>query len=469
MKKIFIDKSSDLTRVAITEDGQLSELYFEQTDNKTLVGNIYQARVEKVVFGINCAFMDIGEAKNAILYFDKTVTAKNLKQGDHITVQIIKDPTGEKGATATLNLSFQGRYCVVLPNQKYISISSKIEDKEERQRLKEIVEEIATENVGVIVRTNSNGKNKMEILKEVEYLVEKSKTITEQAKYNKAPVLLYEEVNVMTKVMRDFLTADVEKLVINDKKAYDDTMAFISLFKTYEKEKIFFYNENIPIFDNYFIESQIDKALQKKVWLKNGGFLVIEETEACVVIDVNSGKFTGKKEFDKTILATNVEAAYEVAKQIKLRNLSGMIIIDFISMKHEEDKQKIKSILEVETKKDRVTTLVIGMTELGLMQITRKKTSEPISKILYDDCRSCGGNGKTLNVAYISNKIRNNVVTIFAQTSFSEVTVGANEKVIKHFRGKDDKFIIELENKYNKKININKLNCGNEYYSIDKK
>lgn len=471
-KKIIVDSTVHQMRIAIVEDGELIELFIEEKKHETIVGNIYRGRVKNVLPGMQAIFVDIGQSKNAFLSLSekKSESSKKMCQGMEMTVQVEKEATGSKGAKVSSSLSITGRLVVLLPKQNYIGISQKIEDLQERKRLKNIVKALKPENYGIIIRTNAEGKLEEDFLEEINKLYLKSEKILNTSEYIKSPALIYKDSSLVYRAVRDLFSNEIEEFIINDEQDYKDALEMTNRISNDFFSKVKYYNNQISIFDYYGIETQIEKALQKHVWLKSGGFLVIEQTEACVVIDVNTGKFIGKRNLQETIFKTNKEASIEIAKQIRLRNLSGMIIIDFIDMSLNENQKEILSLLESETKKDRVKTVVIGITELGLVQVTRKKMREPLNQILLDDCFCCHGCGKISSMQWTIQKLYNEIECIFKQTVFNQVKVYACRELIQAFSGENGKYLTIIENKYKKKIifQIEDLRQKN-YYRIEKK
>lgn len=407
MKRILVDSTSYGTRIGIVEDGVLMELIFEKKNSLPIVGNIYVGKIMNVLPGMQAAFVDIGRFKNAFLYYgdDKDENGKSIKPktGSDVLVQVEKAEIGNKGAVLTKRISFPGKFLVVIPGDSQIGVSKKITDNNERQRIKEIAHKMLPENYGIIIRTDGEGKSYEVYEKEIKTLIERSEAVLKRADYSKSPALLYSEINGVEKVVRDFFNNDIDEFVVNNEEDYTtilklcDEMGFGS-------EKIKLYNDSVPLFQNYYVESQSRAAFEKHVWLKSGGFIIIEQTEACVVIDVNTGKYTGKVDLQKTILKTNLEAAEEIAHQLRLRNLNGMIIVDFIDMKSEEDRRLLHKTLEEAVAKDRLQTIVVGMTELGLMQMTRKKKRQSIMHLMTKQCSSCSGTGRVPYFDFVSGE-----------------------------------------------------------------
>lgn len=471
-KKIIIDSTIYQIRIALVEDGQLVELLVENKTDETIVGNIYRGVIKNVLPGMQAVFVDIGESKNGFLSLTerKTENAKKVYPGMELTVQVEKEATGTKGAKLSNEISIVGRFIVLLPDQNYIGISQKIQSKDERDRLKDIAISLKPENYGIIVRTNAENKSYQDFKNEIDTLYKKSEKILSTAEYIKAPALIYKDSSVLYRAVRDLVSEDINSIVVNDMDDYNLLVGFVADISDDFKNRVKYYDKSIPIFEYYSIQSQIEKLLQKHVWLKNGGFLIIEQTEACAVIDVNTGKFTGKKNLQQTIFKTNMEAAVEIAKQLRLRNLSGIIIVDFIDMESYENRKKLLELLEAETKKDRIKTYVVGITELGLVQITRKKSREPLSKIFLENCHHCKGTGKIRNTKYIIQNLYHEIEYIFLETIFDIVTVITSKEVQIAFCGDKNQYKSFLENKYNKKIvfqvsNSIQKNC----YKLEKK
>lgn len=402
MKRLLMDVTAFAVRVALVEEGELTELYVENKEGRDIVGNIYCGRIETVLPGMQAAFVDIGSDKNAYYYYgkeriknDEGQNSQKPKAGTELLVQVEKPAIGEKGAVVTAHITFPGKFLVLIPNDYDIGISKKIKEEGERTRIKEIVAALLPQGYGAIVRTQGEGKSQEEYKKEFQTLYAACQRVLTTGVYQKAPYLVYEHGGLFQKAVRELFDDTIDEFLINQQAAYE---AIQQIFNSYglDKNKIKLYEQEISLFREYFIESQAEKALQKKVWLKSGGFLTIEQTEAMVVIDVNTGKYTGKRDLEKTLLKTNLEAAAEAAKQIRLRNLSGMIIIDFIDMYKESEKKRLRQELECALGKDRIKTVVIGMTELGLMQVTRKKTGPSLLEQLSMPCHCCHGLGRVL-------------------------------------------------------------------------
>ncbi|MBD9219934.1 MAG: Rne/Rng family ribonuclease [Clostridiales bacterium] len=397
MNRILVDETSYGTRIGVVENGTLVELIYEKKNSLPIVGNVYAGKIMNVLPGMQACFVDIGREKNAFLYYgddkDNNGNIVKPKMGSDVIVQVEKAEMGAKGAVLTKRISFAGKFLVVIPGDDKIGISKKITDSVERKRIKDIIEQLLPENYGIIVRTEGKDKSYEIYEKEIKRLVEKSEGVLSKAEYAKAPSLLYTEINGVEKVLRDLYNENIDEIVVNSSLDYE-TLIKLCEEKDISPKKIVMYESDVPMFENYYVASQAKAAFSKHVWLKSGGFIIIEQTEACVVIDVNTGKYTGKADLQKTILKTNLEAADEIARQLRLRNLNGMIIVDFIDMKTEENRKILQKHLEEAVAKDRLQTIVVGMTELGLMQITRKKKRQSIQQLMTRSCHCCGGSGR---------------------------------------------------------------------------
>ncbi len=401
MKRILIDSQDFGTRIGIVDDGLLMELVYERKNSMPIVGNVYIGKIVNVLPGMQAAFVDIGREKNAFWYYgadrDENGNAVKPKAGSDVLVQVEKAEVGKKGSVLTKKISFTGKFLVIIPNDSKIGISKKITDSDERQRIKNIVRELIPEGYGAIVRTDGEGRSYEVYKEEIDRLVEISESILKRADYVKAPALLYTDVNGVEKAVRDFFHDDIDEIVVNSEENYRTLLGLCSKLKT-DIGKIKYHSDGTPLFSSYYVEAQARAAFNRQVWLKSGGFIIIDQTEACVVIDVNTGKYTGKADLQKTILKTNLEAAKEIAHQLRLRNLNGMIIVDFIDMKSEDDRQLLVKTLEEAVASDRLQTIVVGMTELGLMQLTRKKKRQSLMQLMTKTCPHCGGSGRVFSM-----------------------------------------------------------------------
>lgn len=377
--EIIVDVNESQTKVALLEDGELVEMYMEHADRQSMTGNIYLGKVEKVVLGLQAVFIDIGYEKSAYLYMDDIINEHPLSsiydvltEGQDIVVQVVKEPIGNKGPRVTTNITLPGKYFVLLPYMDYIGVSKKIESQEEQERLKKMVQDIRHKNMGLIIRTDAEGKEKSELIRDFEFLLKLWDNI--QNKRNiKSPDILYQDLNLLKRSVRDIFTDKIDKFVINDKNGYEEVREMVQVFCPSWKEKVEFFNKDCNIFQYYNIEGKLNKALGRKVWLKSGGYIVIDRLEALTAIDVNTGKCVYKENLEETVRLVNREAAREIARQIRLRNIGGIIIIDFIDIMNYDQQEAVLNELMHYLKRDRTKTTVMGITRLGLVEMTRKR------------------------------------------------------------------------------------------------
>ncbi|MDR1664008.1 MAG: ribonuclease E/G [Clostridiales bacterium] len=391
MKRLLIDVSGGLQRAALTDGDTLTEIVIDRDENGSIVGQIILGTVQNILPS-QFAFIEIGSEKNA---FMNLYAGHRLKPGQPVLVQVYKDASGAKGANVGQKLHFNGRHVIIYGSARTESgVSQKITDAAERARLRKIIRETLPGGYGAIARTNSEGQDEGVIKQEILALVELHKNVTERAGYLRPPAVAHRE----DRLLNDLFSRDIGEIWVNERGKYDEISGWIKTSAPEMGNRLFFYSEaeDAPsLFNAYGVESQIRKALEKRVWLPCGGFVTFEQTEACVVADVNTGKFAGKKNYRDTVLRANLEAAECIAEQLRLRNLSGMIIVDFIDMYAEDDRKALLKTFEEHLRKDRIkTNLVGGMTELGLVQVTRRKTRESLSRLMERDCPECGGTGK---------------------------------------------------------------------------
>ena len=383
MLELIIDKTENVKTIMLVENGILLEKHEEHENQIRLEGNIYLGKVQNVLPGMQSAFIDIGEEKNTLIKLKDVLPkvdekeenismegkdiSKAIESGEKIVVQIKKDGTLSKGAKVSTHINLPGRFVALLPNSSFITVSQKIEDKKEIKRLTQIVKDNLPEGMGAILRTSSEGKDEEIIKKDLEQLIDKWKDIQKKIKNAKAPQLLYNNEALIRRTILDILDKNLEKIVVNDKNIYN------ALSKTLEEFNLKIeLKENEDLFQMYDLRTQIEKMLHRKIWLKCGGFITIDKTEALTAIDVNTGKYVGKKKLEETIYKVNKEATYEIAKQLRLRDIGGIIIIDYIDMHDEKDQKEIESLLKKELKKDRTKCQVEGFTKLNLLEMTRK-------------------------------------------------------------------------------------------------
>lgn len=405
MNYILIDVKKDKNSIAIVEEDRLVEFYIEK-HNEKILGNIYRGKVVNVLPGMEAAFVDIGEKKNAYLYIkdvlpreryheDKPSIEDLVKVGDDIIVQVIKEAIGTKGPKVTAHITIPSNYMVLTPYSSKVSISRKIADKDEVKRLLKVGENIKREEIGMIFRTASENIEEAKLEEELNFLIDLYRKIERERNFSPSPKLIYKEMDSISKIVRDIFINFQGKLIINNIDKYRDILDLIEGIDPNAIENIEL-RDGEDIFKTYNITDEIKKALGRKVFLRSGGYLVIDETEALTSIDVNTGKYIGKIDLESTVLKTNLEAVEELARQLRLRNIGGIVIIDFIAMKNKEDEELLLDSLEEELKKDRTKTSVMGITKLGLVEMTRKKVRNRLSWNYFKVCPHCDGKGKIL-------------------------------------------------------------------------
>lgn len=409
MMYIFIDSSKDLNRVGIVEDGRLVEFHLEKKGQKKLVGNIYRGRVVNVLQGMEAAFVNIGESKNAylnvkdalpreLMYTNQKCNISDIvKSGEEIIVQVVKEPYGNKGAKVTTHIEIPGRFIVFTPFSNKINISKKITDIERINYLKEVGERIIRDDMGLIFRTASEYVDESILKEEYDILHDIYKKIQKEKNFLPCPKLIYKEPTLAYQIIRDNYNENTEKIIVNSKDVYNELIQIEEYFpfKFSDKLKL---NPDFSIDYDTVIQKDIRIALEKKVPLKSGGYLVIDETEALTVIDVNTGKYTGISSLEDTILKTNLEAAEEIARQIRLRDIGGIIIIDFIDMRDDSHEDLVLNTLREYIKKDKIKVNIIDITKLGLVELTRKKIRRSLSSDFYKTCPTCNGRGNILEI-----------------------------------------------------------------------
>jgi ribonuclease G len=457
MNQIIINVDNFQTRAALLEDEKLSEMFIERDDEVRVTGNIYKGRVANVLPGMESAFVDIGLEKNSFLYvkdlreFEEKyldgIENSNrpiediLNVGDEVVVQILKDPRGSKGARVTTHYTIPGKYLVLMPNNDYVAISQKIKNEQERKRLETLLKDIKPDNMGFIIRTAAEGKNELHFEREVEYLVKKWNDIERKISRSKTGDVIYRDNELVNTVIRDIFSTKIDELIIDNEKKYWEIIDYINAFSENSmKTKIKLYSENSPIFDTYGIKTELEKALKEVVWLECGGYLVIQRTEALISIDVNTGKNTGRMNLDETVLETNLEAAADIPRQLRLRNMSGIIIIDFIDMKNDEDKIKVTEELEKHLRKDRIKNNIIHFTDLGLVEMTRKRVGKPLSYYFQEECPCCNGTGKIRSKDSVINDIITEMKVLGEERDVSTVKLKVSKELAGFFKGIYDEF-----------------------------
>ncbi|MBI4351048.1 MAG: Rne/Rng family ribonuclease [Elusimicrobia bacterium] len=421
-KEIFANTSFEETRIAILEDGRLAELFWERRSSGNIVGNIYKAQVENVLPGISSAFMNIGLDKNAYIYISdvlgnqKEPIDKLLRKDQEVMVQVTKDAIGTKGMKVTMDVSLPGRFLVLTPFQEFVGVSKNIEDAEERKRLSEIMRKIADTKTlgtkGCIVRTEAEGASEEEMEREVKYLLRMWETIQGRYDTSRPPALLHKDMDMTMQVARDILSADTTIYMLDNKDDFHNVAEFAAKISPDLKDRIKFYDSKTPVFKAFNIEKEIDELRRVKVPLPNGGSIIIQEAESLCAIDVNTGRFTGSKSQEETVTATNIEAALEAARQLRLRNIGGIIVIDFIDMKKATNRHKVVSAMEAAVSRDRAKIRILPITRLGLVEMTRERKRESTVSLLTEECPECRGSGRVLSSESIRIKIQREIHNI---------------------------------------------------------
>ena len=466
-QKIIINYDPKQTRVALLEDGKVVEIYFERPLHQRLVGNIYKGVVENVLPGMQAAFVNIGEERNAFYYVDevpqpggeeanegKLPIQRLLRVKDEVLVQVMKESFGSKGARLTGHVTLPGRYLVLMPGFNYVGVSRRIVSQEERERLKKEMEGLHPSNMGVIVRTAAEGADTDSLKNDLQNLLQIWQKINNLFPKVKAPALLYRDPALIYRIVRDLFNDHVIQLIIDNEEQYNKIMEHLDCFSPHLKERMVYYDKRQPIFEHFAIEEEIERSLNRMVWLKCGGYLVFDETEALTAIDVNAGKYTGKSNLEETILKTNLEAVEEVARQIRLRDIGGIIIIDFIDMHLPENRQLVLEKLKQEMNKDRTKSQVLGITSLGLVEVSRKKVKQGLSAVMLQPCPYCHGKGKTLSLEAVSSKVERELKQILLNEDVEAILVEMNSEVAALLIGSGGTYLKKLEASTGKNIFI---------------
>jgi ribonuclease G len=485
-KEVIINAESLEIRVAVLEEGRLEEFTIERTSDERLVGSIFKGKVKNLEDGLKAAFVDIGFEKNAFLHywdivpsnFDSSVelveregrrrdkpriTQRDIPRlyppGSDIIVQVTKGPIGTKGPRVTTNLALPGRYLVLLPNSDQCGISRKIENHEERQRLKKILRELhIPDGMGVIIRTVGEGQQKRYFVRDLALLVDEWKQIQERINKQPSATCVFQEPDLVERTVRDFLTEDVERIVVDSPRQYDRIREMIGRISRRSISKVKLYGESQPVFDRFSITRQLESAFARQVHLKSGGYIVIDETEALVAIDVNTGRHKSSKDQESTILKVNLEATDEICRQLRLRNMGGLIVLDFIDMKSRRDQQHVYQRMKEGLRRDRAKTHILPISQLGLMEMTRQRHTESVRAAVYDDCPYCKGRGKVKSSLTMSVEIQRKLGEILKKRQRDEsdfqLRIVVNPAVLERLRTEDEKLLIEMEKRYFGKLSF---------------
>jgi len=471
-KQIIINIEKHLKRVAVLIDDLLEGIHFERANSQSIIGSIYRGKVNRVMPGIEAAFVDIGLEKNGFLHIsdiiDESRALKDvlgedldeeeaqaqprrksikdyLKDGDDILVQVIKDSIGTKGVRLSTNISLPGRYTVLLPRSTRKGISRRIEQPQERKRLSDILSQLETpKSMGVILRTFADGKKLRDCSRDLRTQVQLWRKIYKRFTEEKRPVALHTEHDLIKRVVRDMLSEDIDELIVDNTAEYRELKRFINTFFPSKKVNLKRYRGKMPIFDHYGIENQVAKVFNRKVWLECGGYIVIDKTEAMVAIDVNTGKNLGIDDANQTILDTNLEAAQEIARQLRLRNMGGLVVIDFIDMRSKTDQRKVYEALKKALKQDKAKINVLPISELGLVEMTRQRDRASLGAEFFKSCPGCHGSGIIKQAESVCADIQRNLRRYLNQRNIEEITVSAHPRTIDLLMGDEAPEIARL-------------------------
>ena len=486
-QEILINVEPQEKRVAIIEDKSLEEFYVERQDTQRLVGNIYKGVVESIVLAIGAAFVKVGLEKNGFLYvqdltrpdyekmaevIDKPygyervmedsskvqgqIKIKDmLKVGQQIIVQVVKEPLGTKGSRLTTHLALPGRFLVLMPQDNHLGISRRIQDNKERARLKDLLKALnVPHNMGLIVRTAGSGATKREFLQDLRYLTNLWRRIKVVAQRSPSPALIHEDYDLVLRIIRDKFSNQTNKLWVDSKEEYKRIMRFLSILLPNLRSRVQLYLSDLPLFEKRGVEDEIAKIYDRKVLLKSGGYMMIEPTESLVAIDVNSGKFTSKRDPEETAYLINLEAAREIARQMRLRDIGGIIIIDFIDMKGAQHRKKVFDVLNEALRRDYAKTDISTVSELGLIEMTRQRVRKSFEKVVYRSCPYCQGKGLVKSSATMAISALRKIKKVLQETNKKTVIVFAHPDVTSCLVNENRQSIYNLENKFRAKILI---------------
>lgn len=465
-EEILINVTPVETRVALVENGMLQEAYIERTSRKGIVGNIYKGKVVRVLPGMEAAFVDIGLERAAFIHASDVVNGQSsdsgndnpkvvpdirtlLREGQSLVVQVTKDPIGTKGARLTTQLSIPSRYLVFMPGVCHIGISQRIEDENERTRLKSLVETAAGEQTdvqgGYIIRTAAEAAASEDLIGDMKYLHRLSQSIHERIGRVQAPAVVYQDLPLFIRTIRDLIRPQTEKVRIDSRESYQRVMEFVGEFVAEFSDKVEYYPGERPIFDLYSVEDEIQKALSRKVQLKSGGYVIIDQTEAMTTIDINTGAFVGHRNLEETIFKTNLEAARAISRQLRLRNLGGIIIIDFIDMEDSEHQRQVHRMLEKMLERDHAKTKITGVSELGLVEMTRKRTTESLGQVLCEPCPICDGRGFLKTSETVCYEVFREILRINRAYDAESYLVMASQSVVDRLLDEESDNVADLE------------------------
>ena len=469
-EEILINVTPSEVRAAILENGILQEVYVDRTASRGLISNIYQGKVVRVLPGMQAAFVEIGLARTAFLHAsdiarhngdsaaDAVPNIRDLvREGDELIVQVVKDPLGNKGARLTTFVTLPSRHLVLLPKSDSVGVSARIEDEDERERLRTLAEELLEKRgvqCGVIVRTVAEGAGRAALKKDLKYLLKLWKVVQERCEEGNSGHLVHEDLSLPLRVLRDLVTSDVEKILVDSEEDFEAMRDFAGTYLPDVQPILEPYKRRRPIFDLHGIEDEIRKALARKIPLKSGGYLIFDQTEAMTTIDVNTGGYVGHRNLEETIYRTNLEAAVAIARQLRLRNLGGIIIVDFIDMEEVDHRENVLAVLEQSMARDHARYQITPVSPLGLVEMTRKRTRESLQHILCEDCPSCEGRGFVLTAETVCFEIFREIIRQSRQFDFEEALVLAHQDVIELLLDEQADSLGELAEQTGKSIRL---------------
>jgi len=481
--KMLVESDPHETRIAVLEDDKLTEIFVERHRHRGLVGNVYKGRVTRVLPGMQAAFVDIGLDRDAFLYVSDVSTDVEamededhdveleeprsaeepphgpppsigdlLKQGQEIIVQVVNDPLPSKGARISTHVTLPGRYLVLLPTVRHFGVSRRIEDEGERERLLGLLGQLPALGGGLIVRTVGEGKEREAFESDLGYLSKLWEKVRQRATKVSAPTLLHQDVDLALRVVRDLLSQEYSVLWVDGEDTYERILEFLDQVQPALVGKVRLFRQTSSLFEQFGIEDQIEAALKTKVWLKSGGYIVINPTEALVAIDVNTGRFVGQSTLEDTVLQTNLEAVSEIVRQIRLRDLGGIIVIDLIDMVEQAHREQVFTSLEREIKKDRAKTKVLNISEFGLVEVTRKRSRSNLERLLTQPCSYCGGRGRIKSIATICLNLRKALLRLRDRPGQSELLLRVHPEVARALQQEERAILDELEKSLGVKI-----------------
>ncbi len=475
-REILVNATGNEARVAVVEDGAVVEFYTERPSSQKIAGSVFLGKVVNVLPGMQAAFVDIGEEKNAFLYVKDALTPPNLddldgppvprkrkkkgitdlvRPGEQIVVQVIKEAIGTKGARVTRHVTFPGRYLVLMPTVDYVGVSRRITTEDERRRLRKIARGIKPANVGLIIRTVAENKTEEEIQNDLDFLLKVWSNVQKKARSAKAPSVIHRDSELVFRVVRDELNESTARMIVDDVSVYGKVLDLLDAVSPGMKDRVIYYRDKeTPLFDTYGVESAVEKALGRQVWLRSGGYLVIDHTEALTVIDVNTGRYVGGKNLADTVFKTNMEACEEIVRQLRLRDVGGIIIVDFIDMETPSHRARLLQEFEEKLKSDHTKTVVVGLTGLGLVELTRKKVRGSIGDIMTRPCPYCLGKGTVLSEETVAGKVRREIRRILKNSSSEAILVEVHPGVASYLIGPGGVNLRALEKETGKNIFI---------------